>query len=126
MPRVHIINLLTKNLITSNILASHGELTALKKKKITLEPIEFIKSLSQSIKLLHWLKKQPKSFLYLDSDNTELDEVAELILQKSHRFDFSVVSSSLLRIEQEKVYKNTLKNVLNSDVRRKRIVAKKK
>lgn len=119
MPSLSIINRLTKNLIKFNILSSNTKLGARKKKHTVLEPIEFIKSVSQSIKLLRWLKKQPKSFLYIDSDNSELDDVANLILLKSRRFDFSVVSSHLLKVEQRKIYKETLENVLESDIRRK-------
>lgn len=108
MPRLSIINLLTKNLITSNILITSNT----KKKSTVLKPVEFIKSVSQTIKLLRWLRKQSKSFLYMDSDNIELDDVANLILQKSKKFDFSIVSTSLLKIKQKKVCKSTIENVV--------------
>ena len=83
-----------KILIDLNLLNIFTQISKLNKTKLTLilEPTLFLISLGQTIKLLLWLKRQPKSFLYLETENNEIQETTNKVLKNSSRFKYNIVS----------------------------------
>jgi hypothetical protein len=108
-----------KILIDLNLLNIFTQISKLNKTKLTLilEPTLFLISLGQTIKLLLWLKRQPKSFLYLETENNEIQETTNKVLKNSSRFQYNIVSSEF--ISKLKLNRGKKKNLIFSHVRKK-------
>lgn len=80
------------------------ELLNISKNKKFLQPNLFLKNVSQSIRLLRWIKNQPKSLLYIDSENLEFNEVFKSIINPSLRFDYKFISNYNLKKKEKKIF----------------------
>jgi len=114
-----------KILIDLNLLNIFTQISKLNKTKLTLilEPTLFLISLGQTIKLLLWLKRQPKSFLYLETENNEIQETTNKVLKNSSRFQYNIVSSEF--ISKLKLNRGKKKNLIFSNIRKKNRYKKK-
>jgi hypothetical protein len=84
MQKYTFLYLIIKNLIKFEILN-------LSKDKKILQPNIFVKNLVQSIRLLKWIKRQPASLLYIDSENLEFNEIFKLVISPSSYFDYQFI-----------------------------------
>jgi len=80
------------------------ELLTISKNKKFLQPNLFLKNVSQSIRLLKWIKNQPKSLLYIDSENLEFNEIFKSIINPSLRFDYKFISNYNLEKKEKKIF----------------------
>ncbi len=102
------------------------ELLNVSKNKKFLHPNLFLKNVSQSIRLLRWIKNQPKSLLYIDSENLEFNEIFKSIINPSLRFDYKfILNYNLKKKEKKSLYTSSIfyfikfsneykKNLINS------------
>jgi len=60
-----------------------------------LDPLEFIKNIKQSIRLLQFLRNQKSSAIYLESDNFIFKEILSLIDNKNLKVTLNILNSFL-------------------------------
>jgi hypothetical protein len=110
MQKYTFLYLIIKNLIKFEILN-------LSKDKKILQPNIFVKNLVQSIRLLKWIKRQPASLLYIDSENLEFNEIFKLVISPSSYFDYQfILNYNLKKKEKKKFFLNKKKLLYCSSI----------
>jgi hypothetical protein len=93
------------------------ELLTISKNKKFLQPNLYLKNVSQSTRLLKWIKNQPKSLLYIDSENLEFNEIFKSIINPSLRFDYKFISNyNLEKKEKKNFFLNQKKSLYTSSI----------